>query len=98
MTSTELVYVPPRRHFRKEVPEIHRTSLDTRIRWLWNQRFGTVQSVYDNSPDLLDRTAATMFITAIWSKDLNSIQLILRRLEGGPITDEELVQRASLRV
>ena len=97
MTSTELVHIP-RKHFRREVPEIHRASLDTRIRWLWNQRFGTVQAVYDHSPDLLDRTAATMFITAIWSKDLNSIQLILRRLEGGPVTDEELVQRATLRV
>ena len=96
--TTDLVLVPRRRHFRKEVPEIHRTSLDTRIRWLWNQRFGTIQNVYQESPDLLDRTAATMFITAIWSRDLNSIQLILKRLEGGPITDEELVQRATLRV
>ena len=96
--STEIVHVPKRLHFRSEIPEAHRASLDTRIRWLWNQRFGTVQKVYQDSPDILDKTAAIMFITAIWSKDLNSIQLILNRLEGGPITDEELVQRQTLRV
>ncbi len=77
---------------------MHRISLDTRIRWLFNQRFGTIQAVYQDSPDLLDRTAATMFITAIWSKDLDSIMLIYKRIEGGPILDEELVARATLRV
>jgi hypothetical protein len=97
-TLADIVHVPTRRHWRKEIPESHRTSLDTRIRWLFNQRFGTVQSVYQDSPDLLDRTAATMFITAVWSKDLDSIMLIYKRLEGGPILDEELVARATLRV
>ncbi|QIN93932.1 hypothetical protein SEA_HANNABELLA_49 [Microbacterium phage Hannabella] len=95
--SSEIVQVK-RQHFRQEIPETHRVSLDTRIRWLWNQRFGTVQSVYKNSKDMLDRTAATMFIQAIWARDMNSVQLILNRLEGGPITDEELVQRQALRV
>ena len=95
---SEVVYVPQRRHFRKEIPEIHRSNLDTRIRWLFNQRFGTVQSVYQNTTDMLDRTAATMFITAVWSKDLDSIMLILKRLEGGPIMDEELLTRTTLRV
>lgn len=95
---SEVVHVPARRHWRKEIPETHRVSLDTRIRWLYNQRFGTVQSVYQESPDMLDRTAATMFITAVWSKDLDSIMLIMKRLEGGPILDEELVTRAKLRV
>ena len=96
--STEVVTTTKRQHFRREVPKEHRLSLDTRIRWLWNQRFGTVQAVYQDSPDLLDRTAATMFITAVWAKDLNSIQLLLTRREGGPISDEELVQRTTLRV
>ena len=87
-----------RKKFRRQVPAEHKASIDTRLAWLWNQRFGTVQSVYQDSPDLLDRTAATMFITAVWSKDLDSIMLIYKRLEGGPILDEELVARATLRV
>ena len=40
-----------RRHFRKEVPKEHRASLDTRLRWLWNQRFGTVQTVWKDSAE-----------------------------------------------
>ena len=47
------------RKFRKQIPEAHRASLDTRLRWLWVQRFGTVQTVWKESPDLLDRTACT---------------------------------------
>ena len=35
--------IQPSRKFRHEIPEKHRGSMDTRIRWLWNQRFGTVQ-------------------------------------------------------
>jgi hypothetical protein len=96
---SDLVHVPTPK-FRREIPEAHRTSVDTRLRWLWNQRFGTIQAVYQFTPDLLDRTAAQMFITAIWSKDLDTIALLLQRLEGGPITDEDLLeqQKATLRV
>ena len=79
----------PARRWRSEVPKEHATSLDTRLRWLWNQRFGTVQTVYTSSPDILDRTAATLIIQAIMAKDLRSIQQLFMRLEGGPLTDEE---------
>ena len=86
MTMTELVSAPDRR-FRKEIPEKHRTNLDTRIQWLWNQRSGTVQAVWEGTPDVLDRTAATMILQALFGKDLNTIALIFRRLEGGAVED-----------
>lgn len=87
-----------RRHFRKSIPKEHRASLDTRIRWLWNQRFGTVQTVWKDSPDVLDKTAATLILQAIMAKDLDSISLIFQRLEGGPQVDEEVLEQASMRV
>jgi hypothetical protein len=93
---TELVF--ERRHFRKEVPKEHRASLDTRLRWLWNQRFGTVQTVWKDSSDMLDKTAATLILQAIMAKDLDSISLLFQRLEGGPQVDEEVLEQASMRV
>jgi hypothetical protein len=92
---TELV---ERRHFRKEIPKEHRGSLDTRLRWLWNQRFGTIQTVWKDSPDILDKTAATLFLQAIMAKDLDSISLLFQRLEGGAQVDEEVLEQASMRV
>ena len=81
--SQELV-----RKFRREVPEMHKGSLDSRLQWLWMQRFGTVQMVWKESQDLLDHTAATIILQAIMAKDLNSIELIFQRLEGGAQGDE----------
>jgi hypothetical protein len=93
--STELA---ERRHFRKEIPKEHRASMDTRLRWLWNQRFGTVQTVWKDSPDMLDKTAATLILQSIMAKDLDSISLLFQRLEGGPQVDEEVLEQASMRV
>lgn len=85
--------------FRKQIPEKHRKSLDTRLTWLWNQRFGTVQTVYSETNDVLDRTAATMILQCILGEDLESIKLLLYRLEGGAIYDQEIVEREeSLRI
>lgn len=89
---TELVVVPQRK-YRKEVPASHRQSLDTRIQWLWNQRFGTIQTIWKDSPDTLDVTACTLLLQAIMAKDLNSIQLVFQRLEGGALRDEQNVDR-----
>ena len=85
---TDLVHAP-QYNFRRSIPKEHRASLDTRVRWL---------SIYQNSDDLDDRTVASLFINAIWHKDLDSVALIFRRLEGGPITDEEQLTRTNLRV
>lgn len=90
--TQELVHVPARK-YRGEIPAAHRLSLDTRIQWLWNQRFGTVQTVWQQSRDVLDNTAATLILQAIMAKDLESISQVFQRLEGGPITDEEILDR-----
>lgn len=82
--------VPTGHKFRNEVPEAHRGSIDTRLQWLWNQRFGTVQQVWQNSKDMLDHTAATLILQAIFGKDLESIKQILTRIEGSPVYDREL--------
>jgi hypothetical protein len=88
----------PNRKFRTEIPKEHKATIDTRIRWLWNQRFGTVQTIWQQSQtakgDVLDHTAATLMLQAIMGKDLESIQQIFQRLEGGALTDEALLERA----
>ena len=87
--SQELV-----RKFRREVPEMHKGSLDSRLQWLWMQRFGTVQMGWKESQDLLDHTAATIILQAIMAKDLNSIELIFQRLEGGAVADDSYTNSA----
>jgi hypothetical protein len=89
--SAELVQV---RHWRNTIPEQHRASLDTRLLWLWHQRFGTVQMVYQKSPDILDKTAATLILQAVLARDLNSIKQLFQRLEGGAMYDEEVIAQA----
>ena len=91
--STEVV-----RKFRRRIPEAHRASVDTRIQWLWMQRFGTVQTVWKETDDVLDRTACTLMLQAVMAEDLGSIQLVFRRLEGGSLTDEENVERGTLKI
>ena len=91
--------VVPIHKFRKEIPEEHRENLDTRLFWLWHQRFGTVQTVYQNSSDILDVTAATLILQAIIARDLQSIRQLFQRLEGGALFDTELQkQEATFRV
>ncbi len=82
--------VVPARKWRHEIPSEHRTSLDTRLLWLWHQRFGTVQKVYQESPDILDKTAATLILQAILGRDLKSIQQLFQRIEGGAQFDQEV--------
>jgi hypothetical protein len=82
--------VVPIHRWRSEVPNSHRSSLDTRLGWLWHQRFGTVQMVYNKSTDILDKTAATLILQAIMARDLASIQQLFQRLEGGAVFDQEL--------
>lgn len=85
--------VVPIRHWRHEVPAEHRSSLDTRLLWLWHQRFGTVQTVYSQSSDILDVTAATLILQAVMARDLKSIQQLFQRLEGGSIYDKEILDK-----
>lgn len=92
--GTQVAVQPQRHKWRTHIPEDHRVNLDTRLRWLWNQRFGTVQTVYTESADLLDKTAATLILQAILARDLNSIQQLFQRLEGGSSFDQEVVDTA----
>ena len=78
------------RQWRTQVPEDHRASLDTRLHWLWHQRFGTVQTVYSRSEDILDVTAATLILQCIMARDLKSIRQLFQRIEGGAVMDQEL--------
>lgn len=82
------------RKYRKHVPAIHQQTLDTRIQWLWNQRFGTVQTIFNESADLLDKTAATLILQAIMAADLESIEQLFSRLEGGALDDDLLMELA----
>lgn len=98
---TELVVLQPilppatkARKYRSDIPEAWRASLDTRIQWLWNQRFGTVQTVWQQTKDTLDKTAAMLILQAIMANDLDSISQIFQRLEGGALEDEALLDRS----
>jgi hypothetical protein len=95
MTSTAVAIT---RKFRKAIPEAHQASLDTRLHWLWHQRFGTVQTVWKDSPDVLDHTAATLVLQAIMAKDLESIAQLFQRLEGGSVSDTEVLEQTTMRV
>lgn len=92
---SELVPVDntPSYKYRGSIPEIHKTSLDTRLRWLWNQKFGVVQTVWRDSKDVLDHTAATMILQCIMAKDLQSIEMLFQRIEGGAIPDDEIMEK-----
>lgn len=89
--SSEVVPIQKNEHrFRTSIPDSHRRNLDTRVAWLWNQRFGTVQMVWQCSNDMLDHTAATLILQAVFAKDLDSISHIFQRLEGAAVYDTEL--------
>lgn len=91
--------IVPVRRWRRNVPKEHRTNLDTRLVWLWNQKFGTVQTVYNETEDILDKTAATLILQAVIGRDLDSMQTLLSRIEGGYKYDDELIDEdASLRI
>lgn len=90
--------VVPVRKYRSQVPGDHRASLDTRLQWLWHQRFGTVQTIYSQSPDILDVTAATLILQAVMARDLKSIQQLFQRLEGGAQFDRTILDQEAVRI
>lgn len=93
--TAELVHVPVRK-FRRTIPETHRQSVDTMLHWLWHQRFGTVQTIWQQSQAdgrVLDHTACTLVLQAIMGRDIDSIAQFFQRIEGGPLGDETLQER-----
>jgi len=77
--------------YRSSIPEEHLTSIDTKLRWLWNQRFGTLQKIWQETEDAETKAAATLLLNAAYIGDLASINLVLMRLEGGALTDQDLL-------
>ena len=73
------------------IPEEHRTTDDTRIQWLWNQRLIVVQNIYMNTGNIRDRMACALVLGAAWQANLPSIELVFKRLEGGSVADSEVI-------
>lgn len=80
-----------KRKYRSSVPEEHSTSIDTKLRWMWNQRFGTVQKIWLETTDADTKAAATLCLNAAYIGDMSAINVVLNRLEGGVLTDEDLL-------
>ena len=76
------------RKYRKAIPEAHRASLGPRVRRLRRPRFGSLHTLSNKSTGPLDQTACTLVLQAVIEMDLNSIELIFQRLEGGAQGDE----------
>lgn len=83
-------------HLRSEIPAKHCISDDARIMWLWNQRLATVANIYYNTRDVRSRMAASLVVNAAMVGDLGSIELVFRRIEGGPVSDREVLEGDSL--
>jgi hypothetical protein len=80
-----------KKKYRGSIPPEHCTSIDTKLRWLWNQRFGTVQKIWQETNDPDTKAAATLCLNAAYIGDLSAIATVLNRLEGGALTDEDML-------
>ncbi|QKY80412.1 hypothetical protein SEA_PABST_54 [Microbacterium phage Pabst] len=79
------------RRMPSNIPEEHRTTDDTRIAWLWNQRLIVVQNIWSNTSNIRDRMAAALILGAAYQANMASIELVFKRLEGGAILDTEII-------
>lgn len=77
--------------YRLNIPEEHCSSIDTKLRWMWNQRFGTVQKIWMSTEDADTKAAATLLLNAAYAGDMSAISIVLNRLEGGALADEDLL-------
>lgn len=80
-----------KKKYRQAIPPEHCGSIDTKLRWMWNQRFGTVQKIWQTTEDADTKAAATLLLNAAYAGDLSAISVVLNRLEGGALTDEDLL-------
>ncbi len=80
-----------KKKYRGAIPEEHCTSIDTKVRWLWNQRFGTVQRIWMETDDAETKAAASLLLNAAYAGDMSAINIVLQRLEGGALVDEDLL-------
>ena len=91
--SGELV---PIKRPRIQTPKTAKDSTDTRMEWMWDQRLEVIGTIYLRSPDLLDVMAARTVLDATLMGSIASIELLLRRLEGGAVSDQTIVEGDSL--
>ncbi|AZV01816.1 hypothetical protein SEA_UNPHAZED_54 [Microbacterium phage Unphazed] len=80
------------RRMPSNIPEDHRTTDDTRIMWLWNQRLIVVQNIYLKTSNIRDRMACALVLGAAYQANLASIELVFKRLEGGSQEDTKVVE------
>ena len=88
----------PQRKLRSEIPEEHRLTDDARLEWLWSQRLIVVHSIYNRTTNVRDKMAAALVLGAAWQANLASIELLLKRLEGGAVPDQEVQEDDSLQL
>ncbi|QNN98102.1 hypothetical protein SEA_FEDE_54 [Microbacterium phage Fede] len=86
----------PVRKMLSNIPDEHRLTDDTRLEWLWMQRVIVVQSIFMRSNNARDRMAASLVLQAAWSAHLGSIEMLIRRLEGGAVPDQVVQEGDSL--
>ena len=84
------------RPLKSEIPSEHCASNDTRLVWLWNQKMATAQSIYARTKDIESKMAASLILEAAMLGDLDAIELLLRRLEGAAVSDQEVLEGDSL--
>ena len=84
------------RPLKSEIPIEHCASNDTRLLWLWGQKLATVQSIYARTKNLESKMAASLILTGAMLGDLGAIELILRRIEGAAVSDQEVLEADSL--
>jgi hypothetical protein len=78
------------------IPEEHTASDDTRLEWLWMQRIIVVQNIYSKTTSARDKMAASLVLNAAWMANLPSIEILLRRLEGGSVQDTAIQEDETL--
>ena len=91
--SSEIV---PVRKMLSNIPEEHRITDDARLEWLWMQRVIVVQNIYLKTNNNRDKMAASLVLQAAWSAHLGSIEMLIRRLEGGAVPDQIVMEGDSL--
>lgn len=79
-----------------EIPRDHCVSDDTRLEWLWMQRLRVVQNIYAKTKSPRTRMACALVLAASMTASLPSIELLLRRLEGGSVPDSEVQEDTTL--
>ena len=91
--SSEIV---PVRKMLSNIPEEHRITDDARLEWLWMQRVIVVQNIYMKTNNNRDKMTASLVLQAAWSAHLGSIEMLIRRLEGGAVPDQIVMEGDSL--